>query len=62
MENNDSKHLAQFKVLTFDCYGTLMDRETGTWEATARPDKIPQTDFLLHSMADLAAAVAGEGE
>src|SRR4029077_3783428 len=25
--------LTDFKVLTFDCYGTLIDWETGIWEA-----------------------------
>lgn len=33
MENNDSKRLNQFKALTFDCYGTLIDWETGIWDA-----------------------------
>jgi len=36
--------------------------ESGDWGATARLDKIPETDFLFHSMADLAAAVANEAE
>ncbi len=26
-------HLSDFKVLTFDCYGTLIDWETGIWNA-----------------------------
>jgi 2-haloacid dehalogenase len=26
-------HFDQFEVLTFDCYGTLIDWETGIWEA-----------------------------
>jgi len=26
-------HFDQFEVLTFDCYGTLIDWETGLWEA-----------------------------
>ena len=26
-------HLKDFKVLTFDCYGTLIDWETGIWDA-----------------------------
>ena len=25
--------LTDFKVLTFDCYGTLIDWETGIWNA-----------------------------
>jgi 2-haloacid dehalogenase len=28
-----SKRLADFKVLTFDCYGTLIDWESGIWDA-----------------------------
>jgi len=28
-----TKRLADFKVLTFDCYGTLIDWETGIWDA-----------------------------
>ena len=28
-----SKDLADFSVLTFDCYGTLIDWETGIWDA-----------------------------
>jgi 2-haloalkanoic acid dehalogenase type II len=28
-----SRRLTEFKVLTFDCYGTLIDWETGIWDA-----------------------------
>jgi len=28
-----AKRLTDFKVLTFDCYGTLIDWETGIWDA-----------------------------
>ncbi|MDX1482478.1 MAG: haloacid dehalogenase type II [Woeseiaceae bacterium] len=28
-----AKRLNEFKVLTFDCYGTLIDWETGIWDA-----------------------------
>jgi len=28
-----SKRLTDYKVLTFDCYGTLIDWETGIWDA-----------------------------
>ena len=28
-----TQNLAEFKVLTFDCYGTLIDWETGIWDA-----------------------------
>lgn len=31
--NESSQTLGQFKVLTFDCYGTLIDWETGIWDA-----------------------------
>jgi len=31
--------------------------ETGNWGATARLDEVPETDFLFHSMAEMAAAV-----
>ncbi len=33
MSHTDLKALAEFKVLTFDCYGTLIDWETGIWDA-----------------------------
>lgn len=33
MKNNDPTKLDRFKVLTFDCYGTLIDWETGIWDA-----------------------------
>lgn len=32
--------------------------ESGNWGATARLEEIPRTDFLFHSMDELAAAVA----
>jgi 2-haloalkanoic acid dehalogenase type II len=36
--------------------------ETGNWGATAQMDERPVTDFLFHSMAEMAEAVrAGEG-
>jgi 2-haloalkanoic acid dehalogenase type II len=31
--------------------------ETGKWGATARLDEMPETDFLFHSLAEMAAAV-----
>jgi len=31
--NTNAARLAGFKVLTFDCYGTLIDWETGIWDA-----------------------------
>jgi 2-haloacid dehalogenase len=33
--------LTDFKVLTFDCYGTLIDWETGIWNAPAAADLAP---------------------
>jgi len=38
--------LTNFKVLTFDCYGTLIDWETGMTNALA-----PLTDRLDHKFA-----------
>ena len=32
--------------------------ETGNWGATAKLDELPTTDFLFHSMGEMAAAVA----
>jgi len=34
--------------------------ETGKWGATARLDEIPKTDFLFHSLGEMAASVAAE--
>jgi len=34
--------------------------KSGDWGATARLDEMPETDFLFHSMAELASAVAAE--
>jgi 2-haloalkanoic acid dehalogenase type II len=31
--NDNAARLAGFKALTFDCYGTLIDWETGIWDA-----------------------------
>ncbi|MBT8064050.1 MAG: HAD family hydrolase [Gammaproteobacteria bacterium] len=33
MQNPRARPLTDFKVLTFDCYGTLIDWETGIWDA-----------------------------
>ena len=33
MGKNVLKQLGNFKVLTFDCYGTLIDWEAGIWDA-----------------------------
>jgi len=34
--------------------------ESGDWGATAKLDELPTTDFLFHSMGEMAAAVAAE--
>ena len=33
MKNTHARSLLDFEVLTFDCYGTLIDWETGIWDA-----------------------------
>lgn len=33
----------------------------GDWGATARLDEVPKTDFLFHSMAEMASAVVASG-
>lgn len=33
MNRNISRRLTDFRVLTFDCYGTLIDWEAGIWDA-----------------------------
>lgn len=33
MNRNPTKSLSRYKALTFDCYGTLIDWETGIWDA-----------------------------
>ena len=38
--------LTDFKALTFDCYGTLIDWETGMIEALK-----PLTDRVAHTMS-----------
>jgi 2-haloacid dehalogenase len=32
--------------------------KSGDWGATSRLDELPTTDFLFHSMGEMAAAVA----
>jgi 2-haloacid dehalogenase len=47
-----SRPLSDYRVLTFDCYGTLIDWETGIWDAlqpliwSNRRSDIPRTDAL----------------
>jgi len=52
--------LADFKVLSFDCYGTLMDWETGITQALqpllARSGKALSSDQVLETFARLEAA------
>jgi 2-haloalkanoic acid dehalogenase type II len=52
-----SRRLTEFKVLTFDCYGTLIDWETGIWDAL-------QPLLMANPSARLtrAAALAAFGE
>ena len=57
--------LGRFKVLTFDCYGTLIDWETGIFSAL-RPILAahgkPITDFALLEMYSTLEAEAERGE
>src|SRR5215469_283659 len=52
--------LTDFKVLTFDCYGTLIDWETGIWEAVqpllTRSGKTQDRDQILETFARHEAA------
>ena len=50
--------LHDFQVLSFDCYGTLIDWETGITEALEPmlDDDPPDPDFLLESFARLESA------
>lgn len=52
--------LTDFKILTFDCYGTLIDWETGMFEAlkslTARADRPLSRDDILEAHARHEAA------
>jgi len=53
---------SKFKVLTFDCYGTLIDWETGIWEAS-RPlfetdsARAPSPAELLAAFSEIEPAV-----
>ena len=58
-------NLDQFEVLTFDCYGTLIDWETGIWEAlrpvlAAHQVNLPAEQALELYGALESAAEAGE--
>jgi 2-haloacid dehalogenase len=54
--------LARFEVLTFDCYGTLIDWETGLLDAlhAIRDWRVPDETLLERFAAHEAAAEAGE--
>ena len=58
-------NLDQFEVLTFDCYGTLIDWETGIWEAlfpvlaAHQVDMPPEQALELYGALE-SAAEAGE--
>lgn len=56
--------LADFKVLSFDCYGTLIDWETGITEALrpllARTGRTPSRDQVLETFARFEAAREAE--
>ena len=58
-------NLDQFEVLTFDCYGTLIDWETGIWEAlfpvlaAHQVDMPPEQALELYGVLE-SAAEAGE--
>lgn len=62
MVRNTFKSLGKFKVLTFDCYGTLIDWETGIWDAF-QPLIMRNTgseltrDKVLEAFADTADAL-----
>ncbi len=58
MSNRD---LAEFSVLTFDCYGTLIDWETGIWDALqpllmANPGREVDRTAALGAFADAESA------
>ncbi len=52
---NPEKRLCDFRVLTFDTFGTLIDWETGIWEALAplrsRLSQPPERDAALEAFA-----------
>ena len=46
-----TKRLADFKALTFDCYGTLIDWETGIWDALQPLMMLNQRSDILRNEA-----------
>lgn len=71
LEKDEVLHTAQSlfhdhrPAMSFGLATAWIDRQrlsqSGQWGATARLDEIPKTDFVFHSMAEMAAAVA-DGE
>ncbi len=72
LEKQDILHTAQslfhdhVPAKSFGLATAWIDRqrlsESGNWGATASLDEIPQTDYVFHSMAEMAAAVAASQE
>ena len=72
LEKQDILHTAQslfhdhVPANSFGLATAWIDRqrlsESGNWGATASLDDIPQTDYVFHSMAEMAAAVAASQE
>jgi len=70
LEQKDILHTAQslfhdhVPAKSFGLATAWIDRqrlsETSEWGATAKLDELPATDFLFHSMGEMAAAVAAE--
>jgi 2-haloacid dehalogenase len=70
LEQKDILHTAQslyhdhVPAQSFGLATAWIDRQrlskTGDWGATARLDELPKTDFLFHSMGEMAAAVTAE--
>jgi 2-haloalkanoic acid dehalogenase type II len=72
LEKKDILHTAQslfhdhVPARSFDLATAWIDRQglskSGVWGATSRLNEIPATDFLFHSMGEMAAAVAAAGK
>jgi 2-haloacid dehalogenase len=68
LEKQDILHTAQslfhdhVPARSFGLATAWIDRqrlsETGNWGATAKLDELPKTDYLFHSMGEMASAVA----
>lgn len=58
------KTLTDFSVLTFDCYGTLIDWETGIWDALQplilRSGTSPDRESVLNEYAQIEHALEAE--